>query len=133
MEIAAYYLPWLDNLLDSIATPAAMVAGIVVSAAFIEDFHPVAKWSLAVIAGGGVAGTVKAGLACLRLGSSATTGGMGNPVVSTLEWIGSFVLSVLAILLPVLAAVVAVLLVILFARLAYRVCAGLFGRRPRAT
>src|SRR3954463_3288084 len=54
LEIAGYYIPWIDNLLDTVATPAAVVAGIVVTAsAMTTDVSPFLKWTLAVVAGGG--------------------------------------------------------------------------------
>ena len=77
LEIVAYYIPWLDNLLDSIAAPAAVIAGIVVTTAVIGDMNPYLKWPLAVIAGGGSAGLMQAGTTILRAASTATTG--GNP------------------------------------------------------
>ena len=126
LEIGAYYLPWLDNLLDSVSGPAAVVAGVITSAACITDVDPLLKWTLAVIAGGGVAGTVKLGTTGLRLASSVTTGGMANPVISTVEWIASLVLSVVAILLPILAAVVALVLVVFLVRFAVRFVTGYF-------
>jgi hypothetical protein len=120
-EIGAYYLPWLDNLLDSVATPAAAIAGMLISAACVVDLHPLFKWSLAIIAGGGAAGTIKTGLAGLRLGSTATTGGTGNPLVSTVEWIASVAMSILSIFLPVLAAILAVVISVLLLRFALRI------------
>jgi hypothetical protein len=59
LEIAAYYVPWVDNLLDSIATPAAVVAGTMVTASLVTHLDPFLKWTLAVIAGGGMAGLVQ--------------------------------------------------------------------------
>ena len=55
IEIVAYYVPGLDNLLDALAAPAAVIAGIVVSAAAMTDVSPMLKWTLAIIAGGGAA------------------------------------------------------------------------------
>lgn len=66
VEIVAFYVPWLDNLLDTIATPAAAVAGIIVTASVVSDMSPLLHWSLAVIAGGGVATTMQAGSVALR-------------------------------------------------------------------
>ncbi len=132
LEVGAYYAPWLDNALDSIAGPLAVVAGVIIAAACIHDIDPLMKWSVAIIAGGGTAGTVKLGVAGLRLGSTAVTGGLGNPVVSTLEWVLSAIMSVLALLLPLLAAVLAVVLVAILARFALRLAKSL-GRRPKAT
>src|SRR5262245_14433394 len=54
VEILAYCIPGLDNLLDTLATPAAFIAGTVVSAAVMPDVPPMAKWTAAVIAGGGI-------------------------------------------------------------------------------
>ena len=66
-EVLAYYVPGVDNLLDSLATPAALVAGTVVSAAVITDLPPMVKWTAAVIAGGAVAGLTQGVTAMLRL------------------------------------------------------------------
>ena len=113
LEILGYYIPWVDNLLDSIATPAAIVAGTIVTASATADLSPVLQWSLAVIAGGGVAGTVQIGTSLTRATSTATTGGIGNPVVATGELIGSTLLAVLAILAPIIG-IVLVLIFVLF-------------------
>jgi hypothetical protein len=96
------------------------VAGIVVVAACLYDMDPMLKWSLAIIAGGGTAAAVQTGTAGLRLGSTMLTGGVSNPVVSTLEWFASLVMSILALFLPILAAAVAVLLVVVLLRFAIR-------------
>jgi hypothetical protein len=111
LEIGAYYIPWLDNLLDVIATPAALVAGTILTASMVTDVSPFLRWTLAVIAGGGVAGTVQSGTALVRGVSTLGTAGAANPVVSTVEWIISVLMTVLAVLVPVLAIVVLALLV----------------------
>jgi hypothetical protein len=103
LEIGAYYIPWLDNLLDSIATPAAIVAGIVVSGSMITGMSPFLKWSLAIIAGGGAAALVQGTTVATRAASTALTGGIANPLVSTLELGASVLASVMAILVPLLA------------------------------
>lgn len=117
IEIAGYYLPWVDNLLDSVAVPAAVVAGTVVTASVVTDISPLLRYTLALIAGGGAAVTVKGMMAVLRAGSSLTTGGLANPLVSTGEAIGAVLLSVLAVLLPLVAGILAIGLVLLAARL----------------
>jgi hypothetical protein len=120
LEIAGYYIPWVDHLLDIVATPAAVVAGIVAMASSMVGLDPFLHWTLAIIAGGGVAGLVQAFTGVTRLTSTATTGGLGNHLVSTAEAGGSFTLSVLAILLPFVAAAI-VLLVLMFAvRMLYK-------------
>jgi hypothetical protein len=116
LEILAYYIPWLDNLLDAAATPAAVVAGTVVVASVVADLSPFLRWTLAVIAGGGVAGAVQGATVALRGASSLSTGGLANPLVSTGELASSVVTSVLAVVLPVLAASLVVLLCVMVVR-----------------
>ena len=113
LEIGAYYIPWVDNLLDSVTTPAAVVAGVIVSAASlgqIEDVNPALQWMLAVIGGGGMAGTIQIGSALTRAASTTTTGGVANPVVSTAEAGGAVACSVLAVIVPVVAVVLVLVL-----------------------
>ena len=101
LEIAAYYVPWVDNLLDGVASPAAVVAGVLVTASVVTDVDPLLRWTLAVIAGGGVAGIVQGLTTGTRGASVLSTAGLGNPVVSTLELGGSVIMTLLAIFLPV--------------------------------
>jgi hypothetical protein len=112
LEIMAYYIPAVDNLLDTVATPAAAIAGTMITAAVITDMSPFLTWSLAAIVGGGSAATVQGVTSVTRLVSTGTTGGLGNPLVSTAEAAGATFLSLLTILLPVVAAVLALFLVI---------------------
>lgn len=109
-ELLAYYIPAVDNLLDTIATPAAVVAGTVLSAAVMTDLSPVLKWTAAIIAGGGAAGLTQAVTTLVRAKSTVMTGGLGNPVVATAEAGGALFISLLALIAPflALAAVVAV-------------------------
>ena len=109
LEVSAYYVPWLDNLLDAIAMPTAIVAGAVAWVAVTPDLSPLLRWTLAVVAGGGVAGVIQAGTALLRLQSSGFTGGLANPVLATAELLGALALSVMGVLAPVLAAGLVVL------------------------
>jgi len=105
LEISAYYIPWVDNMLDTVAVPAATIAGTIVMASSVSDVSPLLKWALAVIVGGGVAGTIQGFSTITRVASTATTGGLGNPIIATIEAGGSTAISVLAITLPVLAAI----------------------------
>lgn len=113
LEIAGYYIPWVDNLLDAVATPTAIVAGILVTASVMTDVSPLLKWTLAVLAGGGTTAVFQGITATIRHISSFTTGGLGNPVVATAEAGGSALLAVLAITLPIVAFVLVVLLLYL--------------------
>lgn len=105
IEIAAYYIPWVDHLLDAIATPGSVAMGTYIAAAFFPESDPLLKWTLAAIAGGGSAGIIQSMTAMLRLSSTALTGGFGNSIVSTIESGGSIILSLLAIFVPLLAVV----------------------------
>ena len=106
VEIFSYYIPWVDNFLDAINHPLAIFAGIVLSGAVVTDFPPLIKWSLALIAGGGIAGTIHAATGLIRLKSSAVTGGVGNPVVATAEAGSSITLSLIAIFIPAVAVLI---------------------------
>jgi hypothetical protein len=120
VEVAAYYVPWLDHLLDTITTPGSLVAGTIAVAAMMPDLHPAVRWSLAIVAGGGAAGIVQAGSVLTRGVSGASTGGVGNPVVSTFELIGSILLTLLALLLPLLAAIIVIALIVWVIRAIFR-------------
>lgn len=102
LEVAAYYLPFVDNALDAITSPMAVIAGIVLTAAVVVDIDPLFKWTMAIIAGGGVAGAVQAKTVVTRGASSVTTAGIANPILSTVELGGSLFTSILAVFLPVL-------------------------------
>ncbi len=117
LEIGAYYIPGIDNLLDLVTTPAAVVAGIVASASVVTGMDPYLKWTLAAIAGGSIAGAVQVTTVGLRQASLFGTGGLGNPVVSTAEAAGSVMTTVTAVLLPMFAVVAIVLGLITMRRL----------------
>jgi hypothetical protein len=115
-EVAAYYIPWLDHVLDVLATPAAITAGIIITASMVGGMSPFLKWTLAVIAGGGTAGLVHGATAVTRGVSTATTGGLGNPIFATIELGGSVVTSIMAIVAPVLAIFLLALILLLIAK-----------------
>lgn len=126
LEIGAYYIPWLDHALDALATPAAVLAGMLVSASVLTELPTPLRWTIALLGGGATAGLVQGASVLFRLKSSALTGGVGNPAVSTAELIGAVVMAMLAILVP-LAGLAAVLALLIFAlRTTGRL---LFGRR----
>jgi uncharacterized protein DUF4126 len=103
VEIAGYYLPWVDNLLDTIATPAAVIAGTLITASLVTDLSPFLKWTLAIIAGGGVAGMVQGTTVTARGLSSIGTGGLGNALIATAELAASTIASIIAVLAPLVA------------------------------
>jgi hypothetical protein len=132
LEIGAYYLPGVDNLLDLLATPAALAAGTVAAAAVITDLPPLLRWTTAIIAGGGAAALTQGASSLLRAKSTATTGGLGNSVVATGELGGAALLSGLALLAPLLAVFVAAVILIGGPWLVWRLWRGV-KRRGTAT
>jgi hypothetical protein len=120
-EILAYYIPVVDNLLDALATPAAFVAGAVVSAAVMTDVPPMVKWTAAVIAGGGIAGLTQGLTGMLRAHSTVLTGGLGNSVIATAELGGALLITFLALAAPVAAIALVILFMWLTIRLLRRV------------
>jgi len=124
VEILAYYIPGVDNLLDVLATPAAVVAGTLVSAAVITDLPPMLKWTTAIIAGGGVAGLTQGVTALLRAKSTVLTAGVGNPVIATAELGGSLLVSLLALAAPLIALLVVIVFLWLAMRLIRRIARG---------
>ncbi len=109
LEVSAYYVPWLDNALDVLAAPAAVIAGVLATAAAITDLPPVLTWGIALIGGGGAAGLLHGATSLLRLKSTALSGGVANPVLSTGELLAAVLTSVLALLVPLLCVLVLVL------------------------
>ena len=111
VEILGYYIPWIDNLLDTIASPAAIIAGVMMMSSTLSDTHPALQWGASIIAGGGVSGTIQIGTVATRAVSTATTGGLGNPIVSTIEAGACILCTILAILLPIIALFLVIVLV----------------------
>jgi hypothetical protein len=116
LEIGAYYIPIIDHMLDVVILPIAILAGVILTASMLGDISPFVKWSLAIIAGGGVSAVVQGGTIALRAASSGTTGGAANFLVSTGEFLGSTLITILAILLPVLCFFIVMLICCLMIR-----------------
>ena len=128
-EVAAYYVPWVDNALDLVAGPLAVAAGVFATAAVTEDLPPALRWTAAVVAGGGAAAIVQSLTSLARLKSTAVTGGAANPLLATLELLGALATSIIAVALPLLSLVAVVALVLVVRR----VRRGLFRRAAPRT
>ena len=112
LEIGGYYVPWIDNLLDTVATPAAVIGGIFVTSASLEgDVDPSLQWILATIAGGSTAGVIQLGTVATRAVSTGVTGGLANPVVSTLEALASIICILLSFFLAIVIPFVLIFLI----------------------
>jgi len=124
-EVLAYYIPGVDHLLDVVAGPAAVGAGVVASASVMADVPPALMWPLAIIAGGGVAGLTKGTTALLRAKSGVMTAGLANPIVATVETVGATGIAILALVIPLLCLTAIVVLLYWATKKAGRL---LFGR-----
>lgn len=112
VEILAYYIPYVDHLLDTMSVPLATIAGSVMFASQFADIGTFPQWALALIAGGGTAAAISSGFAGTRAASTATTGGLGNSVVATTETAGAGIMSFLAIAAPLIAFIIAIILIV---------------------
>ena len=116
-EFAAFYAPWIDNALYTIATPASILAGVAMTAIVLEGNDPIIQWAIAIVAGGGVAATIQSATVATRGLSSTFTFGLGNPAVATSENVASVALTLIAILIPFLSAFFVLLIVALLLRM----------------
>ena len=112
-EIGAYYIPFIDNILDTIAAPLSVAAGTVLASSIlpIQDLEAPMRWGIGLLAGGAAAGTIQLGTGLLRLLSSKTTVGAANAVVATTENAAAISGSVLVFVVPVFIALLLVGLV----------------------
>ena len=110
IEIGAYYVPLIDNLLDTLATPAAIGGGTVIVASLLPEMQGFLQWGLATLLGGGSAGIVQGTTVIARGLSTSSTGGLGNPLVATSETGGSLIAILLAFVMPVVFGILVVLI-----------------------
>ncbi|MEL7331383.1 MAG: DUF4126 domain-containing protein, partial [Cyanobacteria bacterium J06560_2] len=103
-----YYIPWVNDALDTVELPASVIAGTYLTGAFAADLPSLLQWSLALVAGGGIAGSINGLTGVTRLATNSATGGAATPVTSSLEWMSALVLAILAITLPLLALVISI-------------------------
>lgn len=112
-EILAYYIPFVDNLLDTLATPMAIGAGTLLLTSVLPIDSELMKWITGAVVGGGSAAVVQSGSALTRLTSTKLTAGAGNPVVATVENVAATSTSILSLVIPFIIVAVFLLLVIL--------------------
>ncbi len=112
LELAGYYIPFVDNLLDTIAIPASVAAGTLLTTSFVHIDNPILHWGLGLMIGGGTAGFVQTSTSLLRLASTKLSGGVANPVIATVENVVAVGLSLLTFWLPIVAIAIVFLLVV---------------------
>src|SRR5688500_569792 len=116
VEVLADKIPVVDHVLDSAATFVKPFAGVILPVALLYDASPMGAWVLGIAAGAPLALGVHATKAGTRATSSATTLGMGNPIVSVIEDILAVVILVLTVLAPVIALFLVALFLLLVVR-----------------
>lgn len=116
LEVGAMHVPWLDNALDAIGAPLAVVAGTLASASLVTDVDPMLLWTLALIGGGGTAGGVHTLAAGTRAASTVLTGGLANPLITMAETAMAFLVAVLAVVAPVVAVLLMAALIVVAVR-----------------
>lgn len=120
LEVLAYYIPFIDNLIDTIATPLSIVAGTLLMTSVFPAENEWMKWILGFIVGGGAAATIQSGSTITRLFSSKFTAGAGNPVVSTTEGVAATGFSILSLIIPIIVAILIVILIVFILRILYK-------------
>ena len=113
VEVLAYYIPFVDNLLDTVTTPLAVGAGTLLMTSVLPVDNELMKWIMGFVVGGGAAATMQSGSVLSRLTSSKFTAGTANPVVSSGENVAALGSSVTALFFPVVVAVIFILIAIL--------------------
>lgn len=110
VEMAADKIPAVDHALDAAGVLVKPTAAALVTASMVHGFDPMLALVLGVMTGGVAAEAVHVAKAKARLMSSALTGTVANPVLSTAEDLVAIVGVVLSILVPILGLVVMLLL-----------------------
>lgn len=108
IEVAAFYIPWINDALDTVEFPAAVIAGTYLTGNFAADLPTLLQWSVALAAGGGTAGAIQGMTGITRLASNSATGGCASPITASIEWLSALILAILSITLPLLAIVLVV-------------------------
>jgi len=116
LEALAYFIPWIDNLLDPVVTPVAVVAGALIAAAAFAPLPFTQRWLLALLLGASVATAVQLTTVALRIASTASTAGFANPLIAGAELAAALFLTLLALIVPPVAAFFVVGLIILIVR-----------------
>jgi large-conductance mechanosensitive channel len=118
IEILAYYIPFVDNLLDTVSTPLAIGAGTLLLTSVLPIDSELMKWITGAAVGGGSAAVVQSGSALTRLTSTKLTAGVGNPVVATVENVAATGTSLLSLVIPFfIVALFLILIIFIFTRL----------------
>jgi hypothetical protein len=112
-ELLGDKFPVVDNVLDAMQLFVKPVAGVILMASVLTELTPLQAAVLGLIVGSSAAGAVHVTKAKLRLASTATTAGIGNPFLSLIEDAGALLGSVSALVVPVVMVLLLILAVVL--------------------
>lgn len=119
-EVMAYYIPFVDNLLDTIATPLSVVAGTLLMTSVFPAETEWIRWIMGFVVGGGAAASIQSVSTMSRITSTSFTGGFANPAVSTGEGIAATGFSIVSIFAPIIVAVTVIIIIIILLRMSYK-------------
>jgi len=131
-EFAGDKVPAIDHALNAVGYVTRPVAGAVAAGSVFWAVDPTAAAIAGVIVGAPAALAFNAAQTGVRVGSTATTGGLGNPLVSLIEDVLTVVTVVIAFLAPILIPLALIALAVIVFRLANRIREG-GSRRVRAS
>ncbi|WP_067651522.1 DUF4126 domain-containing protein [Nocardia harenae] len=101
-ELLADLIPYVDNLLSVVGNVTGPIAGAIAAGSVFQTADPSTAAIAGIIVGGPTALAFSTTQTGVRAASTATTGGLTNPVVSIVENILTFCTVLLAMVLPVL-------------------------------
>ena len=110
LEVLGDKVPVVDHLLDTVQTFTKPGLAVLAAIPFVHQLAPEHSVALAIVAGAPLALGVHTAKASARVGSTALTGGVANPVISLIEDVAAVVLIILGLLAPFLALLLAVVL-----------------------
>lgn len=85
LEILADKIPLVDHGMDVIHVVVKPATGALAAAALLDGNDPMLTWVAAILGGGALAGATHLTKASVRVGSTTTTAGLGNVVLSIIE------------------------------------------------
>jgi hypothetical protein len=127
LEILGDKVPVVDHLLDSVQVLTKPALAVLAATPFLYQLSPEYSVGIGIVLGAPLALGVHSAKATVRVGSTATTGGLGNPVLSIAEDVAAVATIIIGFLAPLLALALMAAAIFFLARLAFRV-----RRRRRA-
>jgi hypothetical protein len=85
LEVMAFYRPRLDNLMDAVALPTAVLTGMIVMETVVYKLPDLGRWALAILLGGGITLVLQTATTLIRADLTSRTGGINNGVFATIE------------------------------------------------